>query len=51
VRSLQAGAAGGAVFVVIFLGVFLWQAGTFFRRNRPGTYAPDALPSLVMPRG
>jgi hypothetical protein len=24
--------------------------GTFFRRNRPDTYRPDALPPLVLPR-
>lgn len=50
VRALQAGATSGAIFVVIFLGVFLWQAGTFFRRNRPGTYAPEAIPAAVLPR-
>jgi hypothetical protein len=50
VRALQAGAVTGALFVVVFLGAFLWQAGAFFRRNRPGTYAPDAIPSAVLPR-
>lgn len=50
VRALQAGATTGAIFVVIFLGAFLWQAGTFFRRNRPGTYAPEAIPAVVLPR-
>jgi len=50
VRALQAGATAGAIFVVVFLGVFLWQAGTFFRRNRPGSYAPRAIPAAVLPR-
>jgi hypothetical protein len=49
-RALQAGAVTGAVFVGIFLGAFLWQAGGFFRRNRPGTYTADAIPSAVLPR-
>lgn len=50
VQGLQAGATTGAVFVAIFLGAFLWQAGTFFHRNRPGTYRPDALPAAVVPQ-
>lgn len=50
VRSLQAGAVTGAAFVGVFLAAFLWQAGNFFRRNRPATYTPDAIPSAVMPR-
>ena len=33
-----------------FLALFAWQLGTFFRRNRPGTYGPDALPPEVLPR-
>ncbi len=28
---------------------FLWQTGTFFWRNQPGRYEPDALPARVMP--
>jgi hypothetical protein len=49
VQGLHAGATSGTVFVAIFLGAFLWQAGTFFRRNRPGNYAPDAIPAAVIP--
>jgi hypothetical protein len=49
VRALQAGAAAGAMFIVAFLALFLWQAGRFFWRNRPGLYAPDALPPDLMP--
>jgi hypothetical protein len=49
-RALQAGAVGGALFVAIFLAAFLWQAGGFFRRNRPGRYHPDSIPSAVLPR-
>lgn len=49
-RAVQAGAVTGGIFVAIFLAAFLWQAGNFFRRNRPGTYHPDAIPAAVLPR-
>ena len=51
VRALQTEAWGGAAFIAAFLGLFLWQAGTFFRRNRPGVFRPDAVPESVLPRG
>ena len=51
VRALQAHAKGGAIFVGGFLGLFLWQGGNYFRRNRPGLYRPDALPDELMPKG
>ena len=50
-RALQAGAMSGAAFVGGFLGLFLWQGGNFFRRNRPGLYRPEALPAELMPKG
>ena len=50
VRALQAGATASAAIVGAFFVFFLWQAGNFFRRNRPGTYRPDALPAEIMPR-
>ena len=50
VRALQAGAPTSAAIVGAFLVLYLWQAGNFFRRNRPGTYRPDSLPADVMPR-
>jgi hypothetical protein len=49
VRAIQAGAFPAAILVAAFLGVFLWQAGGFLRRNRPGRYAPDALPRDLLP--
>jgi hypothetical protein len=49
VRGLQAQAWGGTAFVVAFLLVFLWQAGNYFRRNRPGHYRPEHLPAELMP--
>jgi hypothetical protein len=51
VRALQTGAWGGAAFIAAFLGLFLWQAGAFFRRNRPGLFRADAVPDSVLPRG
>lgn len=51
VRALQAHALGGAVIVTAFLGLFLWQSGNFFRRNRPGRYTPEALPPELLPKG
>ena len=51
VRALQAGAYAGAAFVGGFLGLFLWQSGNYFRRNRPGSYRPDALPKELVPGG
>jgi hypothetical protein len=51
VRALQAQVWSGAAFVAAFFGLFLWQAGTFFARNRPGTFTPDAIPQSVLPRG
>ncbi len=50
VRALQVATWSGAAFVAAFLGFFLWQAGNFFRRNRPGTFPPDAVPEAVLPR-
>lgn len=50
VRALQEGAWGGAAFIAAFLAFFLWQASQFFRRNRPGTFRPDAVPEQVLPK-
>ena len=50
VRALQQAAWGGAAFIAGFLAFFLWQAGAFFRRNRPGVFRYDAVPEAVLPR-
>jgi hypothetical protein len=50
VRALQQQAWGGAAFIAAFFALFLYQAGNFFRRNRPGTYSPDAVPPLLLPK-
>jgi hypothetical protein len=49
-RALEVGAFAGAAFIGAFLGLFVWQAGGFFRRNRPGTYRPEALPPRLLPK-
>jgi hypothetical protein len=51
VRALQTGSWGGAAFIMAFLALFLWQAGTFFHRNRPGIFNPNTVPPAVLPRG
>ena len=50
VRALQAHALSGAIFIFAFVALFVWQGGNFFRRNRPGSYRPDALPADLMPK-
>lgn len=50
-RALQSGAVSGALFILAFGLLFAWQGGNFLRRNRPGIYRPDALPSVLMPNG
>ena len=41
--------AATAVVAIFFL-VFAYQLGTYFYRNRPGRYRPDAIPSSVLPK-
>jgi hypothetical protein len=50
VRALQTQAWSGAAFVAAFFALFMWQAGGFFLRNKPGTYSPDAVPPQVLPK-
>jgi hypothetical protein len=42
---------GFAALVGAFLALFVWQSGTYFWRNRPGHYRPDALPTELVPDG
>ena len=49
VRALQIGSYAGAATVGIFLVVFVWQSGAYFRRNRPGRYRPDTVPRELVP--
>lgn len=50
-RALQTHAIGVGGFIAVLLLLFLWQGGNFFRRNRPGSYRPDALPPDLLPKG
>jgi hypothetical protein len=50
-RTVTAGAAGGALLIVAFLGLFIWQLGRFFWRNQPGEYDPLNVPTRVLPGG
>ena len=50
-RALQTHSIGVAAFIAAFMALFLWQGGNFFRRNKPGSYRPDALPPELMPKG
>ena len=49
VRALQIGEPAGAAIVGGFLALFLWQIGTFLKRNRPARYRPEELPPEVLP--
>jgi hypothetical protein len=49
VRALEAGAWAGAAFIGGFFALFVWRSGTYFQRNRPGRYRPDALPKDLVP--
>jgi hypothetical protein len=51
VRALQAQSMSGAIFVAVFLVLFLWRGGDFFHRNRPRLYRPDAPPGELLPGG
>lgn len=49
VQALQLASWGGAALVGAFLSIFLWQAGNYFRRNRPGRYDPILPPTVLLP--
>jgi hypothetical protein len=49
VRALQEASWPGALFVLGFAALFVWQIGNFFRFNRPGRYEVDAPPAHLLP--
>lgn len=51
VRALQAAAWPAVAIIGGMLCLFVWQSGNYFRRNRPGSYRPEALPEHLVPRG
>jgi hypothetical protein len=50
-HALATGAFAGAALVGFFLALFLWQSGSYFRRNRPGRYSPEHVPERLVPPG
>jgi hypothetical protein len=51
VHAAISGTWSAVAIVAAFFVLLLWHMGPFFRRNRPGTYRPDALPNEVLPGG
>ncbi len=51
VRALATGESGGALFLVGFAALFVWQIGGFMKRNRPQSYTFDQLPMALLPQG
>jgi hypothetical protein len=49
-RILLNGDLAGAAVIVAVIALLVWQVGTIFYRNRPGTYRPDDPPAIVLPR-
>lgn len=50
VRTLWLADWTGVAVIVGIAALFVWQVGMVLYRNRPGTYRPDALPALALPR-
>jgi hypothetical protein len=48
-RSLATGEWAGALFLVGFAALFVWQVGGFITRNRPLAYTFDAIPKALLP--
>ncbi|MBR0754544.1 hypothetical protein JQ604_20355 [Bradyrhizobium jicamae] len=49
VRALLTAEWTGALFLVGFAFLFVWQVGGFIRRNRPRRYSFDDLPDALLP--
>jgi hypothetical protein len=50
-RALQIAEWAGAAIMGTLCLVFAFQLGSYFTRNRPGRYRPEAVPPAVLPRG
>lgn len=50
VRAMNFDQWAPMVVVAIFFLVFAYQLGTYFYRNRPGRYRPNAVPAEVLPK-
>ena len=49
VRALAIGEWAGVLFLIGFAALFVWQIGSFIRRNRPIVYSFDHLPGALLP--
>lgn len=49
VRALMIGEFAGALFIVGFAALFVWQVGGFVRRNQPQSYSFDRVPRSLLP--
>jgi hypothetical protein len=49
IRAIAIGEWAGALFLVGFAALFIWQTGGFVRRNRPRAYTFDHLPEALLP--
>lgn len=50
IRAMSFDQWAPTVVVAIFFLVFAYQLGTYFYRNWPGRYRPDAVPAGVLPK-
>jgi hypothetical protein len=48
-RALQVQAVVPALFIGVFFALFVWHGGTFFGRNRPGSYPVAEPPRELLP--
>jgi hypothetical protein len=49
IRAVATGEFAGALFLIGFAALFVWQIGGFMRRNRPRAYAFGQLPEALLP--
>ena len=49
IRALMIGEFAGALFIVGFAALFVWQVGGFVRRNQPQSYSFDRVPRSLLP--
>ncbi|QPF94003.1 hypothetical protein [Bradyrhizobium commune] len=49
IRAFLIGEFAGALFIIGFAALFVWQVGGFMRRNQPRSYSFDQLPRGALP--
>lgn len=50
IQAILAKELAAAAVIAGFGALFFWQVATVILRNRPGNYAPDAIPENVLPK-